>query len=86
MHIILNEGRPSGKNPFPCSGFYTLYTIYNHPPFYQPASKQVREKHSRYFLRIKTIYQRVTRTGLKACFMPIHCSFFAFLCKNERFL
>ena len=30
MHIILNEGRPSGKNPFPCSGFYTLYTIY-HP-------------------------------------------------------
>ena len=32
MHIILNEGRPSGKNPFPCSGFYTLYTIYNHPP------------------------------------------------------
>ena len=85
MHIILNEGRPSGKNPFPCSGFYTLY-IYNHPPFYQPASKQVREKHSRYFLRIKTIYQRVTRTGLKACFKPIHCSFFVFLCKNERFL
>ena len=85
MHIILNEGRPSGKNPFPCSGFYTLYTIYI-TPFYQPASKQVREKHSRYFLRIKTIYQRVTRTGLKACFKPTHCSFFASLCKNERFL
>lgn len=86
MHIILNEGRPSGKKSFPLFGIlYLIYYIY-HPPFYQPASKQVREKHSRYFLRIKTIYQRVTRTGLKACFKPIHCSFFAFLCKNERFL
>ena len=86
MHIILNEGRPSGKKILSPVRDFIPYILYIITHLYQPASKQVREKHSRYFLRIKTIYQRVTRTGLKACFMPIHCSFFAFLCKNERFL
>lgn len=32
MHIILNEGRPSGKKSFPLFGIlYLIYYIY-HPP------------------------------------------------------